>query len=97
MDSLDLVRRLAAHGADLDARITKRAPVGTNALNMIGATAFMMAARMADAALMRLLAELGADPLLTNEDGTTPLMAAAGLGVHSPARIQGRKRRRSKR
>jgi uncharacterized protein len=33
---------------------------------------------------MRLLAELGADPLLTNEDGTTPLMAAAGLGVHSP-------------
>jgi hypothetical protein len=36
---------------------------------------------------MRLLAELGGDPLLTNEDGTTPLMAAAGLGVHSPTQI----------
>ena len=97
MDSLELVRRLAARGADLNARMTRRAPVGTNDLNMIGATAFMMAARTADVPLMSLLAELGADPLLTNEDGTTPLMAAAGLGVHSPARIQGRKRRRSKR
>ena len=38
---------------------------------------------------MRLLAELGADPLLTNEDGTTPLMAAAGLGVHSPGEDPG--------
>ena len=89
MDSLELVRRFAAHGADLNARMTKRAPVGTNALNMIGATAFMMAARTADAPLMRLLAELGADSLLTNEDGTTPLMAAAGLGVHSPGEDPG--------
>jgi uncharacterized protein len=89
MDSLELVRRLAAHGADLNARMTRRAPVGTNDLNMIGATAFMMAARTADAPLMRLLAELGADPLLTNEDGTTPLMAAAGVGVHSPGEDPG--------
>jgi uncharacterized protein len=41
---------------------------------------------------MRLLAELGADPLLTNEDGTTPLMAAAGLGVHSPGEDPGTER-----
>jgi uncharacterized protein len=89
LDSLELVRRLVAHGADLNARMTRRAPVGTNALNMIGATPFLMAARTADAPLMRLLAELGADPLLTNEDGTTPLMAAAGLGVHSPGEDPG--------
>ena len=30
---------------------------------------------------MRLLLELGADPLLTNEDGTTALLVAAGVGV----------------
>jgi ankyrin repeat protein len=92
MDSLELVRRLAEYGADLNARMTRRAPVGTTALNMIGATPFLMAARTADAPLMRLLAELGADPLLTNEDGTTPLMAAAGLGVHSPGEDPGTER-----
>jgi len=89
MDSLELVRRLAARGADLNARMTRRAPVGTNNLNMIGATPFLMAARTADALLMRLLVELGADPLLTNEDGTTPLMAAAGVGVYSPGEDPG--------
>jgi ankyrin repeat protein len=92
MDSLELVRRLAEYGADLNARMTRRAPAGTTALNMIGATPFLMAARTADAPLMRLLAELGADPLLTNEDGTTPLMVAAGLGVHSPGEDPGTER-----
>src|SRR6185436_16368880 len=42
MDSLELVRRLAAHGADLNARMTRRAPVGTTAFNMIAATPFLM-------------------------------------------------------
>ena len=31
--------------------------------------------------MMRLLVELGADPQLPNEDGTTPLMVAAGVGI----------------
>lgn len=89
MDSLALVRRLASHGADVNARMTRRAPVGTTAFNMIAATPFLMAARTADAPLMRLLLDLGADPWLTNEDGTTALMAAAGLGVHSPGEDPG--------
>jgi ankyrin repeat protein len=89
MDSLEFVRRLAAHGADLNARMTRRAQVGTTAFNMIGATPLLMAARTADAPLMRLLAELGANPLLTNEDGATVLMAAAGLGVYSPGEDPG--------
>ena len=33
---------------------------------------------------MRLLVELGADPLLPNKDGCTPLMAAAGIGTLAP-------------
>ena len=84
MDSLELVRRLAARGADLNARMRRRASVGPTDLNMVGATAFIMAARTGDAPMMRLLASLGADPLLTNDDNTTPLMAAAGLGTHEP-------------
>ena len=32
---------------------------------------------------MRLLVELGADPLVRNQDETTPLMAAAGVGTAS--------------
>ncbi len=39
--------------------------------------------------MMRELASLGADPLLPNEDGTTPLMAAAGAGTQSPGEDPG--------
>jgi ankyrin repeat protein len=49
----------------------------------------MMAARTADAPLMRLLAELGADPLLPNADNSTPILAAAGLGTYSPGEDPG--------
>ena len=58
-------------------------------LNSIGATPFLLAARTADAPLMKLLAELGADPLLTNDDGSTPLMVAAGLGTNAPGEDPG--------
>jgi uncharacterized protein len=89
LDSLDFVKILVAHGANVNARMTKRARAGTTDLNMMGATPFLMAARTADAPLMRLLAELGADPLLPNADGTTPLMVAAGVGTHSPGEDPG--------
>jgi uncharacterized protein len=84
MSSLQFVRKLAARGANLNARATKKPSMGTTSLNAIGATPFLLAARTKDAELMRLLADLGADPLLTNEDGTTPLMVAAGIGTSSP-------------
>ena len=89
MDSLTLVRKLKAHGANVNARVTRRPNVGVTALNFIGATPFFMAARGGDTELMRLLVELGADPLLPNEDGTTPLMVAAGVGTHSPGEDAG--------
>ena len=85
MDSLEFVRKLVAHGANVNARATKQANMGvTVRFHSIGATPFLLAARTADIQLMHLLLELGADPLLPNQDGTTPLLAAAGVGTNSP-------------
>jgi ankyrin repeat protein len=89
MTSLELVKKLAAKGANLNARMTKKVSVGLTSLNTMGATPFFLAARTADAELMRTLAALGADPLLTNADNSTPLMAAAGLGTRSPGEDAG--------
>lgn len=51
---------------------------------MGGATPFLLASKTADLPLMKLLVELGADPLKPNHDGCTPLMAAAGIGTYAP-------------
>lgn len=89
VSSLELIRRLAAHGANLNARMTRRVNFGLTGLNTMGATPFFLAAKNADAELMRALAKLGADPLLPNADNSTPLMAAAGLGTRSPGEDAG--------
>lgn len=89
MTSIELVKKLAAAGANLNARMTKNVNLGNTILNKLGATPFFLAAQSADAELMRALAELGADPLLTNEDNSTPLMAATGLGTRSPGEDAG--------
>jgi uncharacterized protein len=89
MSSLELVKQLVNHGANINARMTKKLKVGLTSLNTMGATPFFLAARTADAELMRALAASGADPLLTNEDNSTPLMAAAGLGTRSPGEDAG--------
>jgi len=89
MNSLEFVRKLAEHGANLNARMTKNVNLGNTRLNKLGATPFFLAAQSADAELMRTLAELGADPLLTNEDTSTPLMAVTGIGTRSPGEDAG--------
>jgi len=89
MTSLELVKKLVLRGADINARMTRRVSVGATSLNTLGATPYFLAARTADAELMRTLAKLGADPLLTNADNSTPLMAAAGLGTRSPGEDAG--------
>ena len=89
MTSLEFVRKIVAAGADVNARVTDRPPAGITRLNFIGGTPFLLAARTGDADLMRLLAELGADPLLPNEDNTTPIMVAAGVGTSSPGEDPG--------
>ena len=92
VDSLTLARVLVAHGADLNSPITKEAVeiyVGRNQMNRLGATPFFMAASRVDVEYMRLLAASGANPFLQNDDGTTPLMAAAGVGLWFPGESPG--------
>ena len=89
MDGLHFVRDMVEHGADLEARMTTRARLNNTSLNELGATPFVLAALVADADLMRTLADLGADPLTRTDDGSTALMAAAGLGTRSPGEDAG--------
>jgi ankyrin repeat protein len=84
IDSLEFVKQIVARGANVNARATRRPNLGITQINSIGATPFLLAARTADAPLMRLLASLGADPLIPNADNTTPLLVAAGIGTSSP-------------
>jgi ankyrin repeat protein len=87
LTSLEFVRVLVNRGADVNARLPKGAPRPPNTASRVGtggATPFLLAADRADAALMRVLIELAADPFLPNLDNTTPLMAAAGLGTTAP-------------
>ena len=81
--ALDLARQLMALGADPNARIEKELKDRPRQRNTggTGATPFFNAARTGDVDLMRVLVEYGADAFLPNEDNTTPLMAAAGVGV----------------
>jgi ankyrin repeat protein len=90
VDSLELVRKLVAHGANIDARQKKEPADGNrNKLDRIGATPFLLAAKSDDVPLMRLLLELGADPKITTDKGTTALMAAAGVGIWAPGENPG--------
>ena len=82
--SRDIIEQLIAHGADVNARLTRAAlqrlhTTGDEAL-VAGATIFMRAAKSGDAATMRLLLAHGADPRVTLKDGANALMLAAGLG-----------------
>lgn len=88
LNSLQFVRQLVAHGADVNTRL-KHGASGQGVLNRTGATPFFLACATADIALMRLLVELGADPAQTNADNCTPLMAIAGIGSMSPSEEAG--------
>jgi uncharacterized protein len=89
MTSLEFIKKMVAKGADLNARTTRRVNFGLTSLNTLGATPFCLAARSADAELMRFLASLGADPKIPTADGATPLIVAAGLGTRSPGEDAG--------
>ena len=84
MTSLQLVERLVAKGANVNARMTQKADMQSTNLNCVDATPFLLASWTRDVELMKLLVKLGADPLLPNADYTTPLLAAAGVGTYSP-------------
>jgi uncharacterized protein len=83
LNSLQFVRALVSHGAEVNARLSRGPGGGKGALGRPGATPFLMAAFTADVPLMKTLIDLGADPLLANNEGCTPLLAAAGVGVNT--------------
>jgi ankyrin repeat protein len=89
LGSLDLVKKLVARGADINARMTKKANLNNTRANEIGATPFFLASLTADADLVSTLASLGADRTLTNVENSTPLMMAAGLATRSPGEDAG--------
>ncbi len=89
MTSIEFVQEIARRGADVNARMTKNVNLTNTRISKMGATPFFLAAHTADVELMRALAELGADTLLGNDDDTTPLMAAAGVGTRSPGEDAG--------
>ena len=90
LSSADFVREIVKRGADVNFRLprdTQGLPGTTSRIATVGAagaTPLLLAADRSDVPLMRLLVELGGDPLLPNFNNTTPLMAAAGVGTTSP-------------
>jgi ankyrin repeat protein len=83
----DIIKALLAHGADVNAVLTREPPrfgfslvSGFAKAFTIGATPYFLAAMSADVDTMRLLAAHGADTKKASRSGTTPLMAAAGVG-----------------
>ena len=80
----NLATALIAAGSDVDARFTNPVPAlrgdYISRRPYKGATPFWLAARASNLEMMRVLHDAGADPLLANAFGTTPLMVAAGLG-----------------
>ena len=89
ISSLELVKKLVAAGADLNARMARRSNLTNTRLNEVGATPFLLAAQTADAELMKTLVALGADPFIPNVDNSTALIVAAGLATRSPGEDAG--------
>jgi uncharacterized protein len=86
--SVEMVKALLAHRADpnarLSTRVLKRVYTAGDGRLAKGATPYMRAARAGDVALMKILLAGGADPALTQDNGNTPLLLAAGLGFRGP-------------
>jgi len=77
---LQLVKALLAHGANVNARMTKTQPTfAAGYLDAIGATPFLLASSIDDLEMMRLLLAAGADPKVVTASNTTAIMAATAL------------------
>ena len=88
LTSLELAKKLIAHGANVNAQITKPPPqlypeIAFGFRGQVGMTPMMFAGLPADPDLMRVLLDSGADATLTHPNGTTVLMAAAGTASGS--------------
>jgi ankyrin repeat protein len=85
---LGVIRTLLERGAKVNVRMKEVPPIRRAFLRVTGSlewvdftgqTPFLTASRAADLTLMRLLLKYGADPNIGTFEGTTPLMAAAGV------------------
>jgi ankyrin repeat protein len=84
VNHLDVARLLVDKGANVNAPYTKTIPPrqAQGNINVApGSTALYRAVRAIDLASVKLLVDAGANPSLGLTDGSTPLMAAAGLGA----------------
>ncbi|HTW65669.1 MAG TPA: ankyrin repeat domain-containing protein [Bryobacteraceae bacterium] len=84
--SMDIIRALVDHKANVNAQLTAPAPIEKLAQDMgdrslaAGTTPFTRAARSADLELMHYLLDHGANAKLAGKDNQTALMVAAGVG-----------------
>jgi ankyrin repeat protein len=86
---LAATRALVAAGANINARITKPAPMERFTdkwmvlpVAVVGLTPLQMAARYVEVPILRFLLAAGADRRVATDNGTTPLMDLAGVGLN---------------
>jgi len=84
---LELMTMLLDRGADPNVRLSKELwyseyNFSLESAGAVGTTAFWKCAEVGDIDGMRLLVSRGADPTLASNEGVTPLLMAAGAGVH---------------
>jgi ankyrin repeat protein len=84
MTAPELADVLIKHGANLEARTTKGFPDGERGSFGLNATPFLFAAKGGDVTLMQVFADHGADVHAVNVNGTSAVMAAAGVEMFNP-------------